>query len=110
MRALLGQLHADGGRVAAYGAPAKATVLLNYCALGHSDIAYVVDRNEAKQGQRIPGTDIPIVGPQCLTSDPPTHLLLLAWNLADEIVSEQQAYADAGGRFVVPVPTPRILA
>lgn len=109
LRTLLDALRAAGARVAAYGAPAKATVLLNYCGLGASDVRYVVDRNEAKQGQQIPGSDIPVVGPQRLIDDPPTHLLLLAWNLADEIVREQDAFAQAGGRFIVPVPQPRLL-
>jgi len=109
LRGLLASIGAAGGRVAAYGAPAKATVLLNYCALGPGDVAYVVDRNEAKQGQRIPGAGIPVVGPDSLEHDPPSHLLLLAWNLADEIVREQAAFAARGGRFVVPVPQPRLL-
>jgi hypothetical protein len=105
----LDELNAAGASVAAYGAPAKATVLLNYCGLGARDVRYVVDRNEAKQGQDIPGADIPVVGPQRLIDDPPTHLLLLAWNLTNEIVREQEAFAAAGGRFIVPVPQPRLL-
>ncbi len=109
LRALLDRLRADGARIAAYGAPAKATVLLNYCALGPDDVRYVVDRNEAKQGQLVPGVDIPVVGPDALRDDPPTHLLLLAWNLADEIVREQADFAARGGRFIVPVPVPRVL-
>lgn len=109
LRALLERIRAEGGRVAGYGAPAKATVLLNYCSLGPTDVTYVVDRNEAKQGQRIPGVDIPVVAPERLLSDPPTHLLLLAWNLAEEVMREQADFAAAGGRFIVPVPTPRIL-
>ena len=109
LRALLDELNAAGASVAAYGAPAKATVLLNYCGLGARDVRYVVDRNEAKQGQVIPGADIPVVGPQRLIDDPPTHLLLLAWNLTNEIVREQEAFAAAGGRFIVPVPQPRLL-
>ena len=109
LRVLLDDLRAAGGRVAAYGAPAKATVLLNYCGLSASDIDYVIDRNEAKQGQLIPGTGIPVVGPERLDTNPPTHLLLLAWNLAVEIVRELDAYRAAGGRFVIPVPQPRVL-
>jgi len=110
LRSLIASLRSAGGRIAGYGAPAKATVLLNYCGLGPADIAYVVDRNTAKQGRFIPGVDIPVVGPDRLATDAPTHLLLLAWNLADEIAQEQFAFRAAGGRFVVPVPTPRVLA
>jgi SAM-dependent methyltransferase len=109
LRALLAQLNGSGARVAGYGAPAKATVLLNYCGLTAADVQYVVDRNEAKQGHGIPGTDIPVVGPARLLTEPPTHLLILAWNLADEIMGEQAAFAAAGGRFVVPVPHPRLI-
>lgn len=109
LRALLAAIRNDGGRVAAYGAPAKATVLLNFCDLGPTDVAYVVDRNEAKQGHWIPGAEIPIVGPSRLAADPPTHLLLLAWNLADEIMAEQASLRRAGGAFILPVPVPRIV-
>jgi novobiocin biosynthesis protein NovU/D-mycarose 3-C-methyltransferase len=109
LRALLERLRAAGGRVAAYGAPAKATVLLNYCDLGPGDVEYVVDLNEAKQGSFIPGVDVPVVGPEHLERNPPSHLLLLAWNLADEIVHEQAGFRARGGRFVIPVPVPRVL-
>lgn len=109
LRDLIASIRASGGRIAAHGAPAKATVLLNYCDLSAADIAYVVDRNEAKQGMFIPGADIPVVGPERLAEDPPTHLLLLAWNLADEIMAEQAAWRATGGRFVLPLPVPRVV-
>jgi C-methyltransferase C-terminal domain len=98
-----------GGRLAGYGAPAKATVLLNYCGFTERDVAWVVDKNVAKQGGFIPGADIPVVGPERIALDPPTHLLLLAWNLADEIVGEQEAFLRSGGQLIVPVPTPRLI-
>jgi novobiocin biosynthesis protein NovU/D-mycarose 3-C-methyltransferase len=109
LRALLRGLRSAGETVAAYGAPAKATVLLNYCGFGREDIAYVVDRNPAKQDRVIPGVRIPVVSPERLRRDPPTHLLLLAWNLADEIMREQAAFRAAGGRFVRPLPMPAIV-
>lgn len=109
LRALMARLRSEGARVAAYGAPAKATVMLNYCDLRSSDVAYVVDRNEAKQGAFIPGVDVPVVGPERLDQDPPSHILLLAWNLADEVMQEQAAFRARGGKFIVPVPTPRVL-
>ncbi|HEV8362053.1 MAG TPA: class I SAM-dependent methyltransferase [Gemmatimonadaceae bacterium] len=108
--ALVRSIRVDGGRVAGYGAPAKATVLLNYCRLTGSDIDYVVDRNPAKQGRIIPGTGIPTVGPDTLDADPPTHLLLLAWNLRDEIMREQSAFRASGGQFLVPLPDPSLVA
>ncbi|MGQ0646188.1 MAG: methyltransferase domain-containing protein [Gemmatimonadaceae bacterium] len=106
---LLQAIQASGGYVAAYGAPAKATVLLNYCDLSAAQIAYVVDKNRDKQGAFIPGVDIPVVGPERIAVDPPSHMLLLAWNLTDEIVGEQAGFRAAGGRFILPVPTPRVL-
>jgi SAM-dependent methyltransferase len=108
--ALVRSIRADGGRVAGYGAPAKATVLLNFCGLTASDIDYVVDRNPAKQGRVIPGTGIPTVGPERLDENPPTHLLLLAWNLRDEIMREQSAFRANGGQFLVPLPDPSLVA
>ncbi len=106
---LVRSIRVDGGRVAGYGAPAKATVLLNYCRLTASDISYVVDRNPAKQGRVIPGTGIPTVGPDMLDEAPPTHLLLLAWNLKDEIMREQAAFRASGGQFLVPLPGPSLV-
>jgi hypothetical protein len=106
---LVREIRAGGGRVAGYGAPAKATVLLNYCALGGDDIDYVVDRNPLKQGRLVPGVDVPVVGLEQLESDPPTHLLLLAWNLVNEIMRAQSDFAARGGRFILPVPHPTIV-
>lgn len=108
--ALIRSIVADGGRVAGYGAPAKATVLLNYCSLTAEHVRYVVDRNPAKQGRVIPGTGIPTVGPHMLDDEPPTHLLLLAWNLRDEIIREQSAFRASGGQFLVPLPDPSLVA
>jgi SAM-dependent methyltransferase len=109
LQTLLCGIRAGGGRVAGYGAPAKATVLLNYCSLSSSDVAWVADRNEEKQGCFIPGANIPIVDPERISTDSPSHLLLLAWNLTSEVMQEQGGYRQAGGRFVVPVPHPRVL-
>lgn len=107
---LVAELRRGGARIAGYGAPAKATVMLNYCGLGRADIDYVVDKNRAKQGRLVPGVDVPVVAPERLEADPPSHLLLLAWNLAQEIMSEQAAFRARGGRFIVPLPQPRVVA
>ncbi len=109
LRAMLQEIAARGGQVGGYGAPAKATVLLNYCGLTAGDVAWVADKNEAKQGHFIPGADVPVVPPTRILAEQPSHLLLLAWNLAEEIAAEQRAYLDAGGALVVPVPTPRVI-
>lgn len=93
-----------GQTVAAYGASAKGSTLLNYCGLGRETLDFVADRSTHKQGRLTPGTHLPIVGPEELAKRQPDHTLLLTWNFADEILRQQQAYRKAGGRFIVPVP------
>jgi SAM-dependent methyltransferase len=107
--ALLAGLRADGARIAAYGAAAKGATLLNYVGVGAGTIEYVVDRNVHKQGRYMPGARLPIADPARLLSDHPGYVLLLAWNFAEEVLAQQDAYRRAGGRFVVPVPEPRVL-
>jgi SAM-dependent methyltransferase len=108
--ALLRELRAEGRTVAAYGAAAKGATLLNSTGIGTDLVAYVVDRNTHKQGKLVPGCRLPIRPVEVLLEDRPDELLLLAWNFADEIMAQQQAYADAGGTFIVPVPTPHVVA
>ncbi|MBD3244259.1 MAG: methyltransferase domain-containing protein [Chitinivibrionales bacterium] len=109
LNALLSDLKEQGKRIAAYGAAAKGTTMINYCGIGPDTIDFVVDRNTYKQGRFMPGQHIPIRGPEELTRQQPDFVLLLAWNFAREIISQQQQYLDAGGRFIVPVPEPKIL-
>lgn len=109
LNALLTRLRADGARIAAYGAAAKGATLLNVTGIGTDLLDYVVDRNTHKQGRFMPGVGLPIHSPERLTSDRPDYLLLLAWNFADEIMAQQDDYARAGGRFIVPVPEPAII-
>ena len=92
------------GRFVRVGAAAKGTVLLNHFRIGAGVVDFVVDRNEHKQGLLVPGVGIPIDDPRRLEEDHPEYVLLLAWNLRDEILGQQQAYLDGGGRFIVPVP------
>jgi SAM-dependent methyltransferase len=106
---MLRDLKRDGASIAAYGAAAKGTTLLNTFGIGAETIEYVVDRNTHKQGLLMPGNHIPIRAPDELLSDRPDYVLLLTWNFADEILSQQAAYRDLGGRFIVPVPSPTIL-
>jgi hypothetical protein len=94
----------EGKRVVGYGAPGKGNTLLNYCGIRADLLAYTVDRNPYKQGQFLPGTHIPILHPDVLEQDRPDYILILPWNLKQEIVS-QLDYARAwGARFVVPIP------
>jgi len=110
LRALVAACREEGATVAAYGAAAKGATLLNYAGLDHRDIAYVVDRNTHKQGKLMPGVKLPIRAPEVLVEERPEYLILLAWNFADEIMAQQAGYALAGGKFIVPVPEPRVVA
>jgi SAM-dependent methyltransferase len=94
----------QGKRVAGYGAPGKGNTLLNYCGIRIDFLDYTVDRNPYKQGQYLPGTHIPIFAPEQLAQTRPDYILILPWNIKDEIIT-QLAYArDWGARFVVPIP------
>jgi SAM-dependent methyltransferase len=106
---LLRDLKHQGRRIAAYGAAAKGAVLLNACSIGAETIDFVADRSRYKQGRFMPGVHLPIVPPERLIEEMPDDVLLLTWNLADEILAEQVAYRARGGRFIIPVPAPRIV-
>jgi hypothetical protein len=105
--ALLG-LKREGSRVAGYGAAAKATTLMAYCGIDGAMLDYVVDLNSFKHGRFMPGNRLRILPTETLKTDPVDYLLILAWNFADEIMRQQQAFRDAGGRFIIPVPEPRV--
>ena len=90
--------------MAAYGAAAKGTVLLNHFGLGQDTIDFVVDRSVHKQGLVMPGVGIPILAAEELERRRPDYTLLLAWNFADEILEQQHNYRAAGGTFIIPVP------
>jgi len=106
LRAVLQALKRDGHRIAAYGASAKGSTLLNYCGIGAETLDYVVDRSTAKQGRYTPGSHLPILAPAHLLEDRPDYVLLLTWNFAEEILAQQAEYRRRGGRFLVPVPAP----
>jgi SAM-dependent methyltransferase len=107
--ALLGGLKGQGRSLAAYGAAAKGTVLLNYCGLDGNYLDYVVDRNPAKQGLYLPGVRLPIDPPEMLCRRRPDFVLLLAWNIAREVMAQQTEYRRAGGGFIIPIPEPRLV-
>jgi 2-polyprenyl-3-methyl-5-hydroxy-6-metoxy-1,4-benzoquinol methylase len=90
--------------IVAYGAPAKGNTLLNYCGIGTDFIDYTMDRSPHKQGQYLPGSHIPILSPDAARRTKPDYLLILAWNLKDEIMEQMRFIRDWDGRFVVPLP------
>lgn len=106
---LVRRLRAEGKRVAGYGAAAKATVMLNACGLTADDIEFVCDRNPLKQGRLMPGKHVPIVEPAKLLESGVDYCVLFVWNLADEVMRSEQAWLDRGGRFIVPIPVPKVL-
>ena len=106
---LVTELRGPGRSIAAYGASAKGSTLLNFCGLDHRQLAFVADRSTYKQGRLTPGTHIPIVGAEELVRRRPDYTLLLTWNFAEEILHQQQAYRDAGGKFIVPIPEVRVV-
>ncbi|MEL6828596.1 MAG: class I SAM-dependent methyltransferase [Pseudomonadota bacterium] len=103
-RKLIGEIKANGKRIAAYGAAAKGTIMLNYLNLNHRTIEYAVDKNVHKHGKYMPGVRVPIDDPDKLMTDRPDYVMILPWNFRDEIVQQQKEFLDAGGRFVVPIP------
>jgi 2-polyprenyl-3-methyl-5-hydroxy-6-metoxy-1,4-benzoquinol methylase len=109
LRGVLGDLKERGQSIAAYGAAAKGATLLNAFGIGRETIDFVVDRSPHKQGFYMPGVKLPILPTDRLSAVQPDACVLLAWNFADEILSQQAAYRTAGGRFVIPVPTVRMV-
>jgi SAM-dependent methyltransferase len=109
LRDLIDDLRRNGASVAGYGAAAKGTMLLNFCGLGTDRVGFVVDRNAAKHGRLVPGTRQPVMPVAALANARPDYLLVLAWNLVQEVVDQQAAHRRRGGRFIVPVPEPKVL-
>jgi SAM-dependent methyltransferase len=107
--AMLHDLTSKKSQIAAYGASAKGSTLLNYCGVGRETLEFVADRSTVKQGLYTPGTHLPIKAPEALLAEMPDHVLLLTWNFADEILEQQAAYRKQGGRFIIPVPEPQIV-
>ena len=106
--AFLASAKREGRRIAAYGAAAKGNTLLNFCGVTPADIAFVADRNPHKQNKFLPGTHIPVVSPEELMQAKPDYVLILPWNLRDEIQQQLAGIRAWGGRFVTPVPLARI--
>ncbi|MGD1910492.1 MAG: methyltransferase domain-containing protein [Rivularia sp. (in: cyanobacteria)] len=98
----------EGKTVVGYGAPGKGNTLLNYCGIRTDFLEYTVDRNPHKQGLFLPGTHIPIFSPDVIAETKPDYILILPWNLKDEIIKQMAYIRDWGGKFVVPIPEVKV--
>lgn len=99
----------QGKTVVGYGAPAKGNTLLNYCGVRTDFIDYTVDRSPHKQDHALPGVHIPIYGPERIRETKPDYLLILPWNIKDEIMKQMAHIREWGGQFVVPIPRTKVL-
>jgi hypothetical protein len=106
---MLNELKADGRTIAAYGAPAKGNTLLNYCGIDSDVLDFAVDKNPLKVETFTPGSHLPVLPVSTLLERQPDYVLILAWNFADEIIEQQHEYLARGGRFIIPIPEPRIV-
>jgi hypothetical protein len=106
---LLESLLGQGKTMAGYGAPAKGNTLLNYCHIDTRLIPYTVDKNPLKLNKFTPGMHIPVLPVDTLLERQPDYLLILAWNFAQEIMLQQDKYYQRGGRFIIPIPTPKVV-
>jgi novobiocin biosynthesis protein NovU/D-mycarose 3-C-methyltransferase len=107
--ALLRKLKAKGKRIIGYGASAKGNTLLNTCGITTKELDYIIDNTPFKQNKIAPGSWIPVAPPDRLLADQPDYALLLAWNFAPEIIKRESEFQKRGGRFIVPIPEPKII-
>ena len=108
LRRFLENVKKENKKIACYGAAAKGNTLLNYCDVKSDEIEYVVDKNPHKQGLLLPGTHIPIKTPEEIFQTKPDYVLILAWNLKDEIMLQMEKIKTWGGKFVIPIPEVKI--
>jgi hypothetical protein len=110
LRQLVQQLKASGSSIAGYGAATKATTLLGHFGLTSRDLDFIADDNPLKQGLFSPASHIPVVSPAAIAERRPDYLLILAWNFADGIMSRRRDYSSEGGKFILPMPSARVVS
>jgi hypothetical protein len=109
LRYILLGMKSRGKRIAAVSAPAKGMTLLNYCGLDRNIIDFVTEKSKLKIGRYTPGAHIPVASDEMLDESPPDFALLLAWNFAEEIIGNLKKFSDRGGKFIIPIPNPKIV-
>jgi SAM-dependent methyltransferase len=106
---LLKQIKNEGKKIVAYSAPAKGNILLNYFGINDNYLDFIVDKSEAKQGLYTPGTHLLVYSPKKITEDKPDYLLVLCWNIAEEVIGQLKDYRSQGGKFIIPIPSIKII-
>lgn len=106
---LLKKLKGEGKKIAAYSAPAKGNILLNYFGIDKNYLDFIVDKSEAKQGLYTPGTHLLVYPPDKIYQEKPDYLLILCWNIAGEVIEQLKDYHNAGGKFIIPIPQIKII-
>lgn len=107
--ALLEKIKSEGKRIAAYSAPAKGNILLNYFGINQNYLDFIVDKSKAKQGLYTPGTHLLVYPVEKIYQEKPDYLLILCWNIASEVIEQLKAYHDADGKFIIPIPNIKIV-
>ena len=106
---LLNNIKKEGKTIVGISAPAKGNTLLNYCKIDSKTLEYITERNPIKIGKFTPGMHIPVFSDEKLLEDQPDYALILAWNFADEIIQNNLEYKTKGGKFIIPIPKPKIV-